>query len=90
MVRVFKVHEPAPATHHLPYLVMEYVEGESLQQLHEKHHAFPLKEIVRIGAEIAEGLAACHVCNLIHRDVKPGNIFSKCTAAKRSSSPTLA
>jgi hypothetical protein len=59
----------------LPYLVMEYVPGLSLQQRLE--HAVPLdvEEIVRIGMETAIGLAAAHVQGLIHRDVKPANIL---------------
>src|SRR5262249_34431686 len=58
----------------VPYLVMQYVAGQSLQQ---KLDAGPLelKEIVRIGLQIAEGLAAAHAQGLVHRDIKPANIL---------------
>ena len=58
----------------LPYLVMEYVDGVSLQ--HKiKEGPFPLPEILRIGSQIADGLAAAHRQGLIHRDIKPANIL---------------
>jgi serine/threonine protein kinase len=59
----------------LPYLVMECVDGVSL---HDKIHTegpLELKEILRIGSEIADGLAAAHRQGLIHRDIKPANIL---------------
>src|SRR5262249_45006017 len=58
----------------LPFLVMEYVAGESLQQ---RLGRSPLAgdDILRIGVETAEGLAAAHSQGLIHRDVKPANIL---------------
>ncbi len=59
----------------LPYLVMQFVDGESLEQRLEKQHRLPLNEIIRISMQIAYGLAAAHERGLIHRDVKPGNIL---------------
>ena len=59
----------------LPYLVMEYVAGESLQRHLEDVGPLKVEEIVRIGLETAEGLAAAHAQGLIHRDVKPANIL---------------
>jgi serine/threonine protein kinase len=58
-----------------PYLVMEYVEGESLQERIDRSGPMEIGEIVRIGAQIARGLAAAHGQGLIHRDVKPANIL---------------
>ena len=58
-----------------PYLVMEYVNGESLQQKINAEGPLELKEILRIGMQIAAGLAAAHEQGLIHRDVKPANII---------------
>ena len=58
----------------LPYLVMEYVDGVSLQ--HKiKEGPFALEEILRIGSQIADGLAAAHRQGLVHRDIKPANIL---------------
>ena len=58
-----------------PYLVMEYVAGQSLQQKIDKQGALELREILRIGSQVAYGLAAAHAQGLIHRDVKPANIL---------------
>jgi hypothetical protein len=59
----------------LPYLVMEYVSGESLQQRLDRTGPLDLREILRIGHQTACGLAAAHAQGLIHRDVKPANIL---------------
>jgi serine/threonine protein kinase len=59
----------------LPYLVMEYIPGETLQQRLDRTGPLDIQEVVRIGKQIAEGLAAAHRTGLIHRDIKPGNIL---------------
>lgn len=59
----------------LPYLVMEYVPGETLQQRIDRVGPLSLDEILHIGKQVALGLAAAHALNLVHRDVKPGNIL---------------
>ncbi len=59
----------------LPYLVMQLVAGETLEQRLLREKQLPLKEIVRIGLQAAQGLAAAHAQGLTHRDVKPGNIL---------------
>ncbi|MCA9018626.1 MAG: serine/threonine protein kinase, partial [Planctomycetaceae bacterium] len=59
----------------LPYLVMEFVVGQSLQQKLDKVGSLKVTEILRIGNQIAEGLAAAHKQGLIHRDIKPANIL---------------
>ena len=59
----------------LPYLVMHYVAGESLQSRIDREGALELKEILRIGIQTADGLAAAHEQGLIHRDIKPSNIL---------------
>lgn len=58
-----------------PYLVMEYVGGISLQDKLDKCGSLSLKEILRIGMQIAEGLAAAHNQGVVHRDIKPANIL---------------
>ncbi len=58
-----------------PYLVMEYVDGQSLRQKIDAEGSLELKEILRIGSQIAGGLAAAHALGLIHRDIKPANIL---------------
>ncbi|WP_339734304.1 protein kinase [uncultured Gimesia sp.] len=59
----------------LPYLVMEYVVGQSLQEKLDNVGSLSVTEILRIGNQVAEGLAAAHKQGLIHRDIKPANIL---------------
>ena len=56
-------------------LVMEFVDGVSLQDRLRRQIPFSLPEVVRIGAQVAAGLAAAHACGLVHRDIKPANIL---------------
>ena len=58
-----------------PYLVMECISGISLQDKLDRTGPLKLPEVLRIGMQIAEGLAAAHKQGLIHRDVKPANIL---------------
>jgi D-xylose ABC transporter substrate-binding protein len=61
------------------FLVMEYASGGSLQNrldaARRENVPFPLEEVIRIGIEVAEGLAALHARDVIHRDLKPSNIL---------------
>jgi tRNA A-37 threonylcarbamoyl transferase component Bud32 len=59
----------------LPYLVMEFIDGCTLETLLRKGGPLEIKQIRRIGIQIARGLAAAHQQGLIHRDVKPANIL---------------
>src|SRR5262245_18025082 len=59
----------------LPYLVMEYVPGASLQQHLDREGPLAVEEILDIGAQAAAGLDAAHKQDLIHRDIKPANIL---------------
>ncbi|QDV20025.1 Serine/threonine-protein kinase PrkC [Gimesia panareensis] len=59
----------------LPFLVMEYIAGETLQQRLDRTGPLELREILKIGQQVASGLAAAHARGLIHRDIKPGNIL---------------
>ncbi|HEY7423356.1 MAG TPA: protein kinase [Gemmataceae bacterium] len=59
----------------LPYLVMQFVAGMSLQDRLERRGPLNLDEILRIGMQTAQGLAAAHAQGLVHRDIKPANIL---------------
>lgn len=59
----------------LPYIVMPYVVCESLQQRIDRTGTLELVDILRIGMQTANGLAAAHAQGLVHRDVKPANIL---------------
>lgn len=71
IVPVHGVHETAG----LPYLVMQYVAGESLQARLDRTGPLEVEEIVRIGWQTTTGLAAAHTQGLIHRDIKPANLM---------------
>jgi WD40 repeat protein len=58
-----------------PYLVMEYIPGQSLQQRLDATGPLEMPEMVRLAVQIARGLASAHAQGLIHRDIKPSNIL---------------
>jgi len=70
VVQIHSVHE-AP----LPYLVMEFIPGPTVQQTLEDNGPIDPEAARQIGRQIAAGLSAAHACRLIHRDIKPGNIL---------------
>jgi serine/threonine protein kinase len=59
----------------VPFLAMELLEGEPLNVRLEHEGKLPPAEVLRIGREIALGLAAAHKRELIHRDIKPANVW---------------
>src|SRR2546423_3053088 len=63
------------------YLVMEYLEGESLADRLARG-PMPIAEVLRAGIEIAEALDRAHRSGIVHRDVKPGNVFLTKSGAK--------
>ena len=58
-----------------PYLVMEYLEGESLDAIISSRRALNLLEKINFIAEVCDGLAYAHQRSVVHRDIKPGNIM---------------
>jgi hypothetical protein len=70
VVQIYAVEEKP-----LPYLVMEFIEGQTLQQKLDATGPLDPPEAVRLGQQVAMGLAAAHEQGLIHRDVTPANIL---------------
>ena len=58
----------------IEYLVLEYLDGETLAE-RLKRGPLPLEQVVNIGAELADALDKAHRQNIIHRDIKPGNVM---------------
>lgn len=75
------VHENVVAIHgiqtdgQLPSIVMPYIGGPSLQQFIDSNGPLEPSDVVRVGIQIAAGLAAAHDQGLVHRDIKPANII---------------
>src|SRR5262249_41368306 len=82
IVTIFQVGEDRGA----PFLAMEFLHGEPLDA-RLKRGPLPLSEVLRIGTEIAEGLAAAHENDLIHRDIKPANIWLEQRVEKKARQP---
>jgi eukaryotic-like serine/threonine-protein kinase len=59
----------------LPYFVMPYVDGESLDVTLRRRHTLGVREALGIMKDVARALAFAHERNVVHRDIKPGNIL---------------
>jgi HD-like signal output (HDOD) protein/predicted Ser/Thr protein kinase len=71
VVGVYTVRDTADTT----FLVMECVDGESLQDRLDREHRLPVHVVVDQATQILRGLAAAHARKVIHRDVKPANVL---------------
>jgi serine/threonine protein kinase len=65
----------ASVAHGFPYLVLEFVEGATLEQVLRERGPLGIEEVVRLGLDLAEALEHIHRQRIIHRDVKPSNII---------------
>ncbi|WDZ82865.1 serine/threonine-protein kinase [Micromonospora cathayae] len=76
------VNHPAVASIHdyghsdgLTFLVMEFVDGQSLSQLLARHGRLSPADTMHLVAQAADGLQAVHECGIVHRDIKPANLL---------------
>src|SRR6516162_861432 len=68
------------------YFVMELLEGKSLSELlNDTKGPMPVARLSHIAKQIAQGLAAAHAANIIHRDLRPDNVMMTCGGAARDS-----
>jgi serine/threonine-protein kinase len=58
-----------------PYMVLDYVPGESMRAYLSAHAPLPIDEAVRLAAELADTLQYCHERGVVHRDLKPENLY---------------
>ncbi len=72
---VVTIHDIGTLPDATPYIVMELLEGESLDQRLERLHTLDVHSAVQIVLQLLEGLDAAHATGAVHRDVKPGNVF---------------
>jgi pSer/pThr/pTyr-binding forkhead associated (FHA) protein len=71
---IVRIHDQGE-TGHYQYLVLEYVDGPTLQELSERRHSFPWESATRAVRQIASALEAAHGMGIVHRDVKPHNVL---------------
>lgn len=69
------VHDFGETENKQPFLVMELLEGKTLEEIIEKHGKLPLALAIEVFVEICEGMQAAHDQGLIHRDLKPANVM---------------
>jgi tRNA A-37 threonylcarbamoyl transferase component Bud32 len=61
--------------HEVAYLVMEYLQGETLEAVLESRRRLPVAQVVDIAEQVASALSAAHARGVVHRDLKPANIW---------------
>lgn len=72
---IVKIFDSGRAAGGLPFLAMEFLQGETLSQLLRREAPLPAVRIRHIALQICAALGAAHRCGVVHRDLKPGNII---------------
>src|SRR5665648_374381 len=73
--------EPSGAVAHVPFIVMEYVEGHTVRDILHDGAAVPLEEAVEITSGVLSALEYSHHAGIVHRDIKPANVMLTPTGA---------
>ncbi|WP_372592868.1 Stk1 family PASTA domain-containing Ser/Thr kinase [Actinotalea sp.] len=73
--------EPGGAIAHVPFIVMEYVEGHTVRDILRDGAAVPIEEAVEITAGVLSALEYSHRAGIVHRDIKPANVMLTPTGA---------
>ncbi|KRD40722.1 serine/threonine protein kinase [Oerskovia sp. Root918] len=73
--------EPGGGTAHVPFIVMEYVEGHTVRDILGDGQAVPIDEAIEITAGVLSGLEYSHHAGIVHRDIKPANVMITPTGA---------
>lgn len=73
--------EPTGVVAHVPFIVMEYVEGHTVRGILRDGHAVPIEEAVEITAGVLSALEYSHHAGIVHRDIKPANVMLTPTGA---------
>jgi len=72
---VVQVYDDGETPEGTPYIVLEYLDGETLEQRLERERDVPLNDAVRITRHVARALSRAHASGIVHRDLKPANVF---------------
>lgn len=72
---VVRVHDVDALANGMPFMVMELLSGRDLRQLLQTQRVLPIERAVDIALQCCEALAAAHAMHIVHRDVKPENLF---------------
>ncbi|MET1036797.1 MAG: protein kinase [Aeromicrobium sp.] len=75
VAQVFDYSEDLSSDDGMSFIVMQFIEGRSLDVLLRERKALPVEQVMSVVEQAAEGLAVAHAAGIVHRDLKPGNIM---------------